>query len=190
MTSPPTSPGQHQSPVVYLGRRSSLSPGGGRGRVQVPPAITMCLPTVVGRDSGDGVSGHLTHTGACAQVVTLTNLMDILSHVQHYQGEMIWGLKGFASQWSKCLFLSIPTPGRSEACSSVMWRTGNSAWLRSRREVSTTVRRASSAESWTRAFPPAPLCVPTAVQAPRRGVAVVGDRGWKLSWLCFKAQDR
>lgn len=91
----------------------------------MPPAITMCLPTVVGRDSGDGVSGHLTHTGACAQVVTLTNLMDILSRIQHYQGEMIWGLKEFASQWSKCLFLSIPTPGRSEACSSVMWRTGN-----------------------------------------------------------------
>lgn len=46
----------------------------------MPPAITLCLPTVVGRDSGEGVSRHLTRIGACAQVVTLTHLMDILSH--------------------------------------------------------------------------------------------------------------
>lgn len=71
-----------------------------------------------------------------------------------------------------------------------MWRMGNSAWLRSRREVSTAVRRASSAESWTRAFLPDPLCVSTAAQAPRREEAVVGGRGWKLSWLCLQAQDR
>lgn len=54
------------------------------------------------------MSRHLTRTGACAQVVTLTHLMDILSLCPTLSRGSDLGAKGFASQWSKCLFLSIP----------------------------------------------------------------------------------